>query len=72
MSGGSKTTRICICEEYAPDSLKPRVPQLSCPVCHLWTAITQRTAMGVPLFAGWPAGGVPQKLRAFVQLKYWS
>ena len=47
---GSRSARVCICEEYMGESLELRAPQLLCPVCHLWPAIRQRASVGGPLF----------------------
>ena len=71
MSGGSRMTRVCICEASAPYSLELHVPQLFCPVCTPWPATTQKAAMGEPLLGSWKAQRVLQEIRAFAQPKDW-
>ena len=46
MSAGSILVRMCIRESYAPESRELHAPQLFCPVCQLWPAITQLVPAG--------------------------
>ena len=52
MAAGSRLARARICEEYTRGPLELHVPHLLCPVCQLWPAIRQRTAVGEPLSPG--------------------
>ena len=53
MAGGSKLVRVCICEEYARESLELHAPELFCPACQLWPAARQLASAGEALFPGW-------------------
>ena len=60
---------MCICGDYAPESLELRVPQLCCPGCRLWPAITWRVRAGELLFANWAARRALEELRFFAEAR---
>ena len=65
MAGGSGMVQVCVCDSYTPESLKLRAPQLSCPACRLWPAITRIGRAGEKLFPDWAEREVSGKFRAF-------
>ena len=56
MAAGSRSARVCICEDHMRESLELHFPQLLCPVRQLWPAIRRRAAAGGPLFPGLSRG----------------
>ena len=76
--GGSKLTRACICEVYAPDALELHVPQLLCPFCYLWPAVRRLAAAGGKLFPGragkkaLTAPGISERWRNGAELAVWA
>ena len=71
MAAGPRLIRACICDEYAIDSLELHIPQLICPVRHLWPAIRQRAPVGGALFEGWAGKRVLSELRYFAEGREW-
>ena len=67
MAAGSRMVGVCVCEHYAQGSLELHVPQLYCPVCHLWPAICRIAAIGQPLFPTWAGKLVLTKLRSLAR-----
>ena len=72
MASGSRMIRVCVCEDYAQDSLELRAPQLYCPVCHLWPAICRSTPVGQPLFPSWTGKLVLTELRSVAHASGWT
>ena len=71
MAGGSKLVRVCTCEDFAPDALELRVPQLLFPVCQLWPAVGELASAADQLLPGWAGETGLSELRGYANLKEW-
>ena len=71
MDAGSTMVRVCICENYAPESLELYAPQLFRLVCQLWPAITRLASACETLSPGWTVKKPLQELRSFTRNKEW-
>ena len=69
MMGGSLIVRVCICQDYPPDSLELHIPPLLRPMCDFLPAITMQNAAGQGLFPMWSGKKVVSELRSFAQVK---
>ena len=72
MAAGSRMVRVCVCEEYAQGSLELHVPQLYCPLCHLWPAICRIAAIGQPFCPTWTGELVLAELRSLARAGGWA
>ena len=72
MAAGSRMVRVCVCEDYAQDSLELHVPQLYCPVCHLWPAVCRIAAIGQLIFPTWTGKLVLTELPSVAHFGGWA
>ena len=71
LSSGSGLVRVCVWEDFTPESLGLHVPQLFCPVCRPRPAITRVVRAGQSLFPNWTARWVLEEPRSLARSKEW-
>ena len=71
-SAASRVARAFFCEDYAADPLELHAPQLSCPACRAWPAITRVARAGGGLSPEMAARKLLGEPRSFANARGWG